>query len=332
MKSGKFSWRFSRNTDTREDRATRSSRPDDPTLLFTGAGMNQFKDIPRTRRPVAQARPSLSEMPAHRRHRQRRPDRRPPDVLRDARELLLRRLLQTRSDHLGVGAGDRDVRESTLRACASRSTRTTTRHTTSGRTTWESAGTGFTASTRRTTSGRRTPRPRARTAPADRAARFLRPRPEFGCGKPIAPGLRLQTLCRVLEPGVYAVRPQARRKLEPLPQKNIDTGMGFERMVAVLQDKPDNFETDLFCRSSDASRRSPGGSTETKSDVGRRMRRIADHARALTFCIADGVLPSNEGRGYVLRRSLRGPRPIRAAVRSASTDVPGATWSRSSRE
>ena len=91
-------------------------------------------------------------------------------------------------------------------------------------------------------------------------------------------------------------------KLSPLPKPSIDTGMGLERVAAVLQSKLSNFETDLFTPLIEAAARLTG----VKNDVGNAsLRIIADHARAATFLINDGVLPSNEGRGYVLRKILR---------------------------
>ena len=93
--------------------------------------------------------------------------------------------------------------------------------------------------------------------------------------------------------------------LKPLPQKNIDTGMGFERTLAILCGAPNNFETPLFMPVLEAICKLADRRYETDTDDGRRMRRIADHTRAIIFCIADGVLPSNEGRGYVARRLLR---------------------------
>jgi alanyl-tRNA synthetase len=94
-------------------------------------------------------------------------------------------------------------------------------------------------------------------------------------------------------------------RLTPLPRPSIDTGMGLERAAAVLQGKASNFDTDLLApliaRTAALAGREYGRSAE--DDVS--MRVIADHARATTFLIADGVTPSNEWRGYVLRRIMR---------------------------
>jgi alanyl-tRNA synthetase len=95
-------------------------------------------------------------------------------------------------------------------------------------------------------------------------------------------------------------------KLTPLPKPSIDTGMGLERVAAVLQGKISNFETDLFTpliERAAALTGQRGGQEELVSNASLRI--IADHARAATFLINDGVLPSNEGRGYVLRKILR---------------------------
>ncbi len=91
----------------------------------------------------------------------------------------------------------------------------------------------------------------------------------------------------------------------PLAKKNIDTGAGLERIASVLQNKRSNFETDLLFPIIERTCRVAGvayGQSE-KTDVSLKV--IADHARSLTVMIADGILPSNEGRGYVLRRVLR---------------------------
>ncbi len=95
-------------------------------------------------------------------------------------------------------------------------------------------------------------------------------------------------------------------KYEPLPNKNIDTGMGLERMVSIIQDAPTNFETDLFLPIIHATEKmSAGKKYGTNSNTDTSFKVIADHIRAVSFAIGDGALPSNEGRGYVLRRLLR---------------------------
>lgn len=99
---------------------------------------------------------------------------------------------------------------------------------------------------------------------------------------------------------------QADDTYEPLPHKNIDTGMGLERMVSIVQNAPTNFETDLFMPIIHAVEKLSGQVTYGQSpqtDISFKV--IADHIRALSFAIGDGALPSNEGRGYVLRRLLR---------------------------
>ncbi len=92
-------------------------------------------------------------------------------------------------------------------------------------------------------------------------------------------------------------------KREPLPRPSIDTGMGLERLTAVLQGVHDNYDTDAFRTLIEASAEVTGTSISGAHAVSHRV--IADHLRSSTFLIADGVLPSNEGRGYVLRRILR---------------------------
>ena len=93
---------------------------------------------------------------------------------------------------------------------------------------------------------------------------------------------------------------------EPLPHKNIDTGMGLERVVSVFQHARTNFETDLFLPIIEKTAELSAGKKygeNAEADVSFKV--IADHARAVTFAIGDGALPSNEGRGYVIRRLIR---------------------------
>ncbi|MFQ5956623.1 MAG: alanine--tRNA ligase [Candidatus Brocadiales bacterium] len=99
--------------------------------------------------------------------------------------------------------------------------------------------------------------------------------------------------------------------LEPLDHKSIDTGMGLERAARVLQGVPTNFDIDIFVPIIDELQ-DILGAEYTRDDKAALFRRIADHMRAVVFCISDGVLPSNEGRGYVERRLLR--RAVRDAM------------------
>jgi len=104
-----------------------------------------------------------------------------------------------------------------------------------------------------------------------------------------------------------------------LPSRNIDTGMGLERAVMILQDVPTIFDTDLVRPVLAAAERLTGArfGADARSDVALRL--LADHGRALTFLISDGVVPSNEGRGYVLRRLVR--RAVRHAWTLGATDL-----------
>ena len=98
------------------------------------------------------------------------------------------------------------------------------------------------------------------------------------------------------------------RSLKPLPAKHVDTGMGLERLVSVIQDKRSNYDTDLWTPIFEAIRLRTGapaytGKLDDHADIAYRV--IADHIRCLTMALTDGATPSNEGRGYVLRRILR---------------------------
>lgn len=93
--------------------------------------------------------------------------------------------------------------------------------------------------------------------------------------------------------------------LEPLPKKNIDTGAGLERVTAMVQGKSNNFETDLLFPLVEEAGRLTNTKYGEDKEKDFSLKVITDHSRAVTFLINDGVIPSNEGRGYVLRRILR---------------------------
>ncbi|MGL6066841.1 MAG: alanine--tRNA ligase [Cetobacterium sp.] len=93
--------------------------------------------------------------------------------------------------------------------------------------------------------------------------------------------------------------------LQPLPKKNIDTGAGLERVAAMVQGKSNNFETDLIFPIVEEAARLTNTEYALDAKTDFSLKVITDHSRAVTFLINDGVIPSNEGRGYVLRRILR---------------------------
>jgi alanyl-tRNA synthetase len=97
----------------------------------------------------------------------------------------------------------------------------------------------------------------------------------------------------------------ADRSLTPLPAPGVDTGMGLERLASVVQQVPSNYDTDLFAPIHERLRWIFGHDPEAFEQERFSYQVIADHSRAMTFLVADGVLPSNEGRGYVLRRIIR---------------------------
>ena len=94
-------------------------------------------------------------------------------------------------------------------------------------------------------------------------------------------------------------------RLAPLPKPNIDTGMGLERLAAAVQGKKSNYDSDLFSKNISFIEKISGKKYKNNEETDISIRIIADHSRAITFLIGDGILPSNEGRGYVLRRILR---------------------------
>jgi alanyl-tRNA synthetase len=129
---------------------------------------------------------------------------------------------------------------------------------------------------------------------------------EIGCGRPdCKPGCDCDRYLELWNLVFMQFNRKEDGVLEPLPKPSIDTGMGLERIAAVSQKVPSNYDTDLFVpmmtRIEELSGHKYGSDPE--KDVSIKV--IADHSRAAAFLIGDGVLPSNEGRGYVLRRVIR---------------------------
>lgn len=129
---------------------------------------------------------------------------------------------------------------------------------------------------------------------------------EFGCGSSdCAPGCDCDRFLEYWNLVFTQYNGCEDGSLEPLPKKNIDTGMGLERIASILQGVQSNYDIDLM-RDVIAVGEKLSAKTYGQNDLADlNLRIISDHCRAVTFMIADGILPSNEGRGYVLRRLLR---------------------------
>ena len=145
------------------------------------------------------------------------------------------------------------------------------------------------------------------TGPCGPCSEILIDRGEhYGCGKPeCAVGCECDRYLEIWNLVFMQFNRDPSGKMTPLPKPSIDTGMGLERVAAIIQDVPTNFDTDLIRpiipETERLAERRFGESVST--DVA--MKVIADHSRAAAFLIGDGIMPSNEGRGYVLRRILR---------------------------
>ncbi|MFX4302867.1 alanine--tRNA ligase [Alicyclobacillus tolerans] len=137
---------------------------------------------------------------------------------------------------------------------------------------------------------------------------------EFGCGSPdCKPGCDCDRFLEIWNLVFTQYNKESDGSYTPLPKKNIDTGSGLERLASVLQQVPNNFETDLFKPLLDATSKIANRvyGSDHAADV--HFKIIADHVRTVSFAIADGVLPGNEGRSYIIRRLLR--RAVRSGRR-----------------
>ena len=143
--------------------------------------------------------------------------------------------------------------------------------------------------------------------------------PEFGCGSPdCAPGCDCDRFLEYWNCVFTQYDGQEDGTLKELPTKNIDTGMGLERIAAIMQGVQSNYETDVMRDLIAVGERLSGKSYHDNAEDDLSLRIVADHSRSVTFMIGDGILPSNEGRGYVLRRLLR-----RAVMRGHMLGIEG---------
>src|SRR5512136_1755780 len=130
--------------------------------------------------------------------------------------------------------------------------------------------------------------------------------PEVGCGRPeCTVGCDCDRYMEIWNNVFMQFNRDEHGRLTPLPKPSVDTGMGLERIACVLQGVKSNYDTDLLQEIIQYMAKLSGKEYDADSRDGVSMRVISDHSRAVTFLICDGVLPSNEGRGYVLRRIMR---------------------------
>ena len=129
---------------------------------------------------------------------------------------------------------------------------------------------------------------------------------ELSCGRPdCMPGCECDRYLEIWNLVFMQYNRDETGEMTPLPKPSIDTGMGLERIASIVQDVPTNYDTDLFMPIMQKIETLSGKSLGEGEATDVAMKVIADHSRAAAFLVGDGVLPSNEGRGYVLRRILR---------------------------
>jgi len=145
------------------------------------------------------------------------------------------------------------------------------------------------------------------TGPCGPCSEILIDRGEkFGCGRPeCTAGCECDRYLEIWNLVFMQFNRDEAGNMTPLPKPSIDTGMGLERVVSIIQDVPTNFDTDLIRPIIEKTESLSGKNIKESRETEVAMKVIADHSRAAAFLIGDGVLPSNEGRGYVLRRIMR---------------------------
>jgi alanyl-tRNA synthetase len=129
---------------------------------------------------------------------------------------------------------------------------------------------------------------------------------KYGCGKPDCnPGCGCSRFVEIWNLVFTQFNQDENKVRTPLPRPNIDTGMGLERLTALLQGKNTVYETDIFAPLLESLASQTGKKYGQNEDIDNAMRVVVEHSRAVAFLLADGVIPANDGRGYVLRRLIR---------------------------
>ena len=316
---------------------------DDTSALLDGRRHAPAEAVlPRPGAPAGAAPDELPEGVPHRRPRHRRHDRAPPHVLRDARQLLDRRLLQGARRSSSPGSSRARASASPPSGSGSPSSRATTRSASAptrrrSRPGWRSAcrASGSSPARAARTSGRPARPGRAARAPSSTSTAA-----SSSAAADDLPGGENARFLEFWNLVFMQYDQQPPDTLTPLPARNIDTGMGLNRMAVILQDVPSVFETDQFRPLIELGRDAVGRALRQRRRPSTAACGSSPTTRAaMTFLVADGVVPSNEDRGYVLRRVMRRaiqhgrslgfepglPRPLRRArARADGRRLPGA--------
>ena len=250
----------------------------------------------------------LPEVLPHAGHRGRRHDHAAPHVLRDARQLLARRLLQGGRGRSSRGSSRSRASASSPRTSGSRSSRATrssasapTRRRSRRGSRSASRASGSCPARARRTSGRP-----ARPGPAARARSSTSTAAWSGASPTTCPGGDNERFLEYWNLVFMQYDQDPVGTLTPLPKQNIDTGLGLNRMALIQQGTDSIFETDQFLPLIRLGEELSGRRYDAGDfDTDRALRILADHTRGMSFLVADGVVPSNEDRGYVLRRIMR---------------------------